>query len=74
MAVTLKPMPRSYLKISEKRCPGTPPIYDSLPTLADIAEAHALFAELDPESQAWYRRNGFNPVKSTQRATRSATA
>lgn len=55
MSVTIKPMPRSYLKIAPKFRPGTPPIFDGDPSPQDIDEARALFAELDPESQAWYR-------------------
>ena len=58
MAVTLKPMPRAYLEISEKFRPGHPPLFDSPPTPADIAEACALFKVLDPESQRWYSRSG----------------
>lgn len=55
MSVNVKPMPRSYLKISEKYRPGHPPIYDGTPTPAEIVEAHALLEALDPESQRWYR-------------------
>ena len=54
MAVIIEPMPRSYLKIKKIFRPSHPPIYDSPPTPADIEEARALFAELDPESQEWY--------------------
>lgn len=56
MAAFLKPMPRSFLKITEKFRPGHPPIFEGDPSGEDIAEARALFLALDPESQAWYRR------------------
>ena len=57
--VTLTPMPRGYLKISHKFRPRHPPIFpDGDPSPDDIELARALFVELDPESQEWYRRSG----------------
>lgn len=56
MAVHIVPMPRSFLKFSEKIRPSHPPIFDDDPSQDEIAEARALFAELDEDSQAWYRR------------------
>jgi hypothetical protein len=56
MAVTITPMPRAYLKIKEIFRPSHPPIFDGDHTPEDIAEARALFAELDPESQRWYSK------------------
>lgn len=53
--VNVKPMPRAYLKISEKYRPQHPPLYDGTPTPDEIKEAHALLEALDPESQRWYR-------------------
>lgn len=57
MAVTIKPMPRAFLKICPKFRPGHPPIFDGDPTPDDFAEALALFAELDVDSQSWYKQN-----------------
>ena len=54
MAVTITPMPRSYLKIPKRLRPSRPPLYDSPPTEEDRALAKALLAELDPESREWY--------------------
>lgn len=58
MSVTIKPMPRAFLKISPKLRPAHPPVFDGDPNTADIEEARALFIELDDDSQAWYGRNG----------------
>lgn len=58
MAANVIPMPRAYLKIRDIFRPGHPPVFNSPPTPADIAEARALFLELDPESQKWYGRLG----------------
>ena len=57
MAANLVPMPRAYLKISEKYRPSHPPIFDDEPSAADLLEARALFRELDAESQRWYCRS-----------------
>ncbi len=59
--VKIQPMPRAYLKIPALLRPGTPPIFDSEPTLSDKREAQALFNELDQDSRDWYARNGFKP-------------
>jgi len=56
--VTLKPMPRAFLKVSEKFRPNHPPVFDGDPTTADIEEARALFVELDEDSQHWYGKSG----------------
>lgn len=58
MPANLKPMPRSYLKMSEKYRPGHPPVFEGTPTPDEIKEARALFKVLDPESQRWYQRSG----------------
>ena len=57
--VKIIPMPPSYRSISPKYRPGHPPIFpDGDPTESDRQLARELFALLDPESQAWYRRGG----------------
>ena len=57
--VNVMPLPQSYRTLPKWLRPGHPPICpDGDPTAADIALARALFAELDPESQEWYRGAG----------------
>jgi hypothetical protein len=56
--VTIKPMPAAYREIPERLRPGHPPIFDGDPTPEDVELAQALFAELDAESQRWYRGRG----------------
>ena len=53
--VNVAPMHESYRKIPPLYRPGHPPIFASPPTKKDRALAKALLAELDAESQAWYR-------------------
>jgi hypothetical protein len=48
-------MPDAYRAIPERLRPQFAPIFDGDPTPEDISLALALFAELDPESQSWYR-------------------
>lgn len=55
MHVQIVPLPTWARKISPRFRPQHPPIFDGEPTQDDVDLARALFAELDPESQAWYR-------------------
>lgn len=56
--VQILPLPDRYRSIPARLRPGHPPIFaDGEPTPEDIALARALIDALDPESQAWYRRD-----------------
>jgi hypothetical protein len=59
--VNIRPMPRKYRKIPARWRPQHPPIFDGDPTPEDRELARALFDELDPESQAWYRASEHFP-------------
>lgn len=54
--VNVHPMPVAYQSISKRFRPSPPPIFPGgAPTLEERTLARALFAELDAESQEWYR-------------------
>jgi len=55
--IRIQPMPRTYLAISPRLRPMPPPVFpEGQPTADDRVLARELFRALDPESQAWYRR------------------
>ena len=56
--VHIEPLP-SWARATKYK-PLHPPVFpDSTPSDDDIELALALYAELDPESQAWYGGDGF---------------
>lgn len=56
--VNIQPMPQRVRDTPKWLRPQHPPVFDGNPSPDDIAEARALFLELDDESKCWYGRTG----------------